>query len=66
MLLFELVKTGPSLADAALARIAQGTKVLAEGGYEKIFKQTFGTVPGKQLQNSFAGYLSTLHKQPIQ
>lgn len=53
------MKTGPSLADAALGRIAQGTKVLAEGGYEKIFRQTFETVPEEQLQNSFACYLST-------
>ncbi|KAK4373615.1 hypothetical protein RND71_008999 [Anisodus tanguticus] len=53
------VKTGPSLADAALGRIAQGTKVLAEGGYDKIFRQTFETVPEEQLQNSFACYLST-------
>lgn len=31
----KIVKTGPSFADAAMGRIAQGTKVLAEGGYEK-------------------------------
>ncbi|CAI9111114.1 OLC1v1011253C1 [Oldenlandia corymbosa var. corymbosa] len=53
------LKTGPSLTDAALGRIAQGTKVLAEGGYEKIFRQTFETVPEEQLQNSYACYLST-------
>lgn len=53
------LKTGPSLADAALGRLAQGTKVLAEGGYEKIFRQTFDTVPEEQLQDSFACYLST-------
>ncbi|EOX91980.1 FH interacting protein 1 isoform 2 [Theobroma cacao] len=53
------VKTSPSFAEAAMGRIAQGTKVLAEGGYEKIFRQTFETVPEEQLQNSFACYLST-------
>lgn len=53
------VKTGPSLTDAALGRLAQGTKVLAEGGYQNIFRQTFDTVPGEQLQNSYACYLST-------
>ncbi|KAK2973417.1 hypothetical protein RJ640_010412 [Escallonia rubra] len=52
-------KTAPSLTDAALGRIAQGTKVLAEGGYEKIFRQTFDTVPEEQLKNSYACYLST-------
>ncbi|KAK2999216.1 hypothetical protein RJ639_044423 [Escallonia herrerae] len=53
------LKTGPSFADAAVGRIAQGTKVLAEGGYEKIFRQTFETVPEEQLLKSYACYLST-------
>lgn len=53
------LKTGPSIADAAMGRIAQGTKVLAEGGYEKIFSQTFETLPEEKLKNSFACYLST-------
>jgi len=53
------VKTGPSFADAAVGRIAQGTKVLAEGGYEKIFRQTFETVPEEQLLKTYACYLST-------
>lgn len=53
------MKTGPSLADAAVGRIAQGTKVLAEGGYEKIFQQNFETVPEEQLQKTYACYLST-------
>ncbi|MBA0858829.1 hypothetical protein Goshw_000865 [Gossypium schwendimanii] len=53
------VATLPSLAEAAMGRIAQGTKVLAEGGYEKIFTQTFETVPEEKLQDSFACYLST-------
>ncbi|CAI0474351.1 unnamed protein product [Linum tenue] len=44
---------------AALGRLAQGTKVLAEGGYENVFRQTFETVPEEVLQNSFACYLST-------
>ncbi|XP_020978362.1 GLABRA2 expression modulator [Arachis ipaensis] len=53
------LKTNPSFTEAAVGRIAQGTKVLAEGGYEKIFLRTFDTVPGEHLQNSFACYLST-------
>ncbi|KAA8530787.1 hypothetical protein F0562_005589 [Nyssa sinensis] len=53
------LKTAPSFADAAMGRIAQGTKVLVEGGYEKIFRQTFETVPEEQLLNSYACYLST-------
>ncbi|KAG8481567.1 hypothetical protein CXB51_026560 [Gossypium anomalum] len=53
------VKTNSSFTDAAMGRIAQGTKVLAEGGYERVFRQTFETVPKEQLLNSFACYLST-------
>ncbi|KAE8718174.1 putative GEM-like protein 3 [Hibiscus syriacus] len=53
------LKTSPSFAEAAMGRIAQGTKVLAEGGYEKIFRQTFETDPEEKLQDSFACYLST-------
>uniref|UniRef100_A0ACD5VDH0 Uncharacterized protein n=1 Tax=Avena sativa TaxID=4498 RepID=A0ACD5VDH0_AVESA len=52
-------KTGPSLTDAAMGRLAQGTKVLAEGGYEKIFRQTFEILPDEQLKISYACYLST-------
>lgn len=59
LFLLNSVKTAPSFADAAVGRIAQGTKILAEGGYEKIFRQTFETVPEEQLQNSYACYLST-------
>ncbi|XP_047328241.1 GEM-like protein 1 [Impatiens glandulifera] len=57
--MWQHLKTGPSIADAALGRIAQGTKVLAEGGYEKVFRQSFDTVPEEQLLKSFACYLST-------
>ncbi|KAJ0464406.1 putative GEM-like protein [Helianthus annuus] len=53
------LKTAPSLTDGALGRIAQGTKILAEGGYEKVFRQTFETVPEELLVNSYACYLST-------
>lgn len=53
------LKTGPSVADAAMGRIAQGTKVIAEGGYEKIFRTTFDTLPEEQLKRSYACYLST-------
>ncbi|AEC07311.1 unnamed protein product [Arabidopsis thaliana] len=53
------LRTAPSFADAAMGRIAQSTKVFAEGGYEKIFRQTFETDPEEQLLNSFACYLST-------
>ncbi|KAL9450040.1 hypothetical protein AB3S75_011890 [Citrus x aurantiifolia] len=57
--MWQHLKTGPSLADAAVGRIAQRTKVLAEGGYEKIFRQSFDTVPEEQLLKTYACYLST-------
>ncbi|KAL9252497.1 GEM-like protein [Drosera capensis] len=53
------LKTSPNVTNAAVARIAQGTKVLTEGGYEKVFRQTFETVPEEVLQKSYACYLST-------
>ncbi|KAK6116100.1 hypothetical protein DH2020_008369 [Rehmannia glutinosa] len=57
--MWQHLKTGPSLADAAVGRIAQGTKVLAEGGYEKVFQNTFENVPDEKLLKSYGCYLST-------
>lgn len=53
------MKTGPSFVDAAMGRLAQGTKVIAEGGYKKIFQQTFDLFPEEQLKETYACYLST-------
>ncbi|XP_010916694.1 GEM-like protein 1 [Elaeis guineensis] len=53
------LKTGPSVTEAAMGRIAQTTKVIAEGGYDKIFQQTFESLPEEKLKRSFACYLST-------
>ncbi|THU55773.1 hypothetical protein C4D60_Mb11t10110 [Musa balbisiana] len=53
------LKTSPNVTDAALARLAQGTKVFAEGGNDKVFQQTFGIFPGEQLKKAYACYLST-------
>ncbi|KAJ7965778.1 GLABRA2 expression modulator-like [Quillaja saponaria] len=57
--MWQHLKTGPSFADAAVGRLAQGTKVLAEGGYEKLFRQTFETAPEEKLLKTYACYLST-------
>ncbi|XP_021740311.1 GEM-like protein 1 [Chenopodium quinoa] len=57
--MWQHLKTSPSVADAAVARITQQTKIIAEGGYEKVFKQTFETLPEEQLKKWFACYLST-------
>ena len=53
------VRMAPSIAEAAVGRIAQGTKVLAEGGHDKIFRQAFSAPPDEQLRKSYACYLST-------
>ncbi|KAG6506686.1 hypothetical protein ZIOFF_032013 [Zingiber officinale] len=42
-----------------MGRIAQTTKVISEGGYEKVFHQTFEKLPGEKLKKSYACYLST-------
>lgn len=42
-----------------MGRIAQGTKVLAEGGHDRIFRQAFSAPPDEQLRKSYACYLST-------
>lgn len=53
------LKTSPNLTDAAMSKLAMGTKVIAEGGCDKIFHQIFGTLPGEQLKKSYACYLSS-------
>lgn len=53
------VRVSPSLTDAAMARLVQGTKVLAEGGLDHAFQQAFNILPGEELLNSYACYLST-------
>ncbi|KAG6538358.1 hypothetical protein ZIOFF_003473 [Zingiber officinale] len=42
-----------------MGRIAQTTKVISEGGYEKVFHHTFEILPGEKLKKSYACYLST-------
>lgn len=55
------LKTGPSITDAAMGRIAQISKVISEGGYDKIFQQTFVCLPDEKLKKAYACYLSTSH-----
>ncbi|KAG6473417.1 hypothetical protein ZIOFF_067333 [Zingiber officinale] len=42
-----------------MGRIAQTSKVISEGGYEKVFHQAFEKLPGEKLKKSYACYLST-------
>lgn len=53
------LKVSPSFTDAAVARIAQGTKVFAEGGHDKVFQQTFGILAGEKLLKAYVCYFST-------
>ncbi|OMO64148.1 FH interacting protein 1 [Corchorus capsularis] len=53
------LRVSPSIADAAVARLAQGTKVLAEGGHDKLFQHTFQTLAGEKLLHAYVCYLST-------
>lgn len=59
LICLETVKTGPSITDAAMGRVSQITKVIAEGGYDKIFHQTFDVLPDEKLKKPYACYLST-------
>ncbi|KAI6672568.1 hypothetical protein NL676_000474 [Syzygium grande] len=53
------LRTSPNITDAAMARLAQGTKVLTEGGQDKVFQHTFEILPGERLLKAYACYLST-------
>jgi hypothetical protein len=54
------VKTGPSVTDAARGRVSQGIKLVQEGGFEGLYKATFGPMAeGEQLRKTYACYLST-------
>ncbi|XP_028754519.1 GLABRA2 expression modulator-like [Neltuma alba] len=52
-------RTNPSFTEAAVGRIARGTKILAEGGHDNIFRQTFESVPGERVLKAYACYVST-------
>ncbi|XP_022963576.1 GEM-like protein 1 [Cucurbita moschata] len=52
------IKVSPSITDAAKARFVQGTKVIAEGGPQKLFQHTFGVIPGEKYLSSYACYLA--------
>lgn len=53
------VRMSASPTGAAMARIVQGTKLLTNGGSEKLFQHTFGVFPGEKLLKQYACYIST-------
>ncbi|KAJ1378898.1 PH-like domain superfamily [Sesbania bispinosa] len=55
------LRISSSPADAAMARLVQGTKVLTNGGPDKLFHQTFGFFPGEKLLKPYVCYISTTY-----
>ncbi|XP_027191550.1 GEM-like protein 1 isoform X2 [Cicer arietinum] len=53
------VRISSSPADAAMARLVQGTKMLANGGSDKLFHQTFGVFQGEKILKQYVCYIST-------
>jgi hypothetical protein len=53
------LKTAPSMSDAAMGKLSLGAKALTEGGFDKLYKQTFSSGPDEHLKKTFACYLST-------
>ncbi len=54
------VKVGNSVTDSAWGRLSHGTRLLTEGGFKGVYKQTFsGFGPNEQLRKTYACYLST-------
>ncbi|KAL6622842.1 hypothetical protein ACP70R_032721 [Stipagrostis hirtigluma subsp. patula] len=53
------LKTAPSMSDAAMGKLSLGAKALTEGGFDKLYKQTFSSAPDEQVKKTFACYLST-------
>lgn len=53
------LKTGPSVLEAAWGKVHLKAKAITEGGFEVLFKQMFETDPWENLIKRFACYLST-------
>ncbi|KAF0924486.1 hypothetical protein E2562_010133 [Oryza meyeriana var. granulata] len=53
------LKTAPSMSDAAMGKLSLGAKALTEGGFDKLYMQTFAAGADEHLKKTFACYLST-------
>ncbi len=47
------------MTETAWGRMTHGTRLLTEGGFEGVYKQTFGMATNEQLRKTYACYLST-------
>lgn len=57
--MWQNLKTGPSVAEAAWGKLSLGAKAVREGGFEALYKQTFAAEANEKLNKTFACYLST-------
>ncbi|KAM7269101.1 hypothetical protein ACFE04_024598 [Oxalis oulophora] len=57
--IWQNLRTGHSVSDAAWGKIKLTAKAMSEGGFETLFKHTFATEINEKLKKSFACYLST-------
>jgi hypothetical protein len=53
------LRAGPSVRETAWGWMTYGTRLLTEGGFEGVYKQTFGVTNNEQLRKTYACYLST-------
>ncbi|XP_044501548.1 GEM-like protein 5 [Mangifera indica] len=53
------LRTNSSVPEAAWGKMSLNAKALTGGGFETVYKQTFGTYPNENLKKTFACYLST-------
>jgi hypothetical protein len=53
------MRTGTSVTDTARGRMSQGIRMVQQGGFEGLYKSTFGMAEGEQLRKTYACYLST-------
>jgi hypothetical protein len=57
--IWQNLRTGPSVSEAAWGKLKLTAKAMSEGGFESLFKHTFATEVNEELKRSFACYLST-------
>ncbi|KAK7272584.1 hypothetical protein RJT34_29278 [Clitoria ternatea] len=53
------LRTGSNPADAAVTTLIKGTKIIFNGGPDKLFQQMFGSFPGEKLLHPYACYILT-------
>lgn len=53
------MKVANSVPDAAWGRLTHGTNLLRKGGFEGVYKESFGLAPNEILKKTYACHLST-------